>query len=30
MYARLSEKLQRHLQRGGSTVLTVTLEPLRC
>jgi hypothetical protein len=30
MRAILSEKLRNHLQRGGSTVLTVTLEPLRC
>ena len=30
MRATLSEQLQRHPQRMGGTVLTVTLEPLRC
>ena len=30
MRAILSEKLQSHLQRMGSAVPTVTLEPLRC
>ncbi len=30
MRAILSEKLRSHLQRMGSAVLTVTLEPLRC
>ncbi len=30
MRAIISEKLQAHLQRVGSNVLTVTLNPLRC
>ena len=30
MRAIISEKLQSHLRRVGSTVLTVTLDPLRC
>ncbi len=30
MRAILSEKLQGHLQQIGSSVLTVTLDPLRC
>ena len=30
MRAMISEKLRNHLQRLGSAVLTVTLEPLRC
>ena len=30
MHAMISEKLRNHLQRLGSAVLTVTLEPLRC
>ncbi len=30
MRAILSEKLRSHLQRMGSAVLTVILEPLRC
>ena len=30
MHALISEKLRNHLQRIGSAVLTVTLEPLRC
>jgi hypothetical protein len=30
MRVTLSEKLQNYLQRMGSAVLTVTLEPLRC
>ncbi len=30
MRAILSEKLRNHLQRIGSAVLTITLEPLRC
>jgi hypothetical protein len=30
MHALISEKLRNHLQRVGSAVLTVTLEPLRC
>jgi hypothetical protein len=30
MRAILSEKLQEHLRQIGSSVLTVTLDPLRC
>jgi hypothetical protein len=30
MRAIISEKLQAYLQQVGSTVLTVTLDPLRC
>jgi hypothetical protein len=30
MHALISEKLRNHLQRIGSAVLMVTLEPLRC
>ena len=30
MHAIISEKLQAYLQKIGSTVLTVTLDPLRC
>jgi len=30
MQAIISEKLRSHLQRIGSAVLTVTLDPLRC
>ena len=30
MRAVISEKLRTHLRQVGSTVLTVTLEPLRC
>jgi hypothetical protein len=30
MQAIISEKLQTHLKRIGSTVLTITLDPLRC
>jgi len=30
MRAVISEKLRAHLRQVGSSVLTVTLEPLRC
>ena len=30
MRAVISEKLQAYLQQVGSTILTVTLDPLRC
>jgi hypothetical protein len=30
MRAIISEALKAHLRQAGSTILTVTLEPLRC
>ena len=30
MHAIISEKLRAHLRQIGSTILTVTLDPLRC